>query len=39
MEVPCCSGLLGVIEGAIKDSGKKIKFMDAVIGIKGERLK
>lgn len=39
MEVPCCSGLIAVITEAIKGSGKKIPFQEAVISIKGERLK
>lgn len=39
MEVPCCSGLIGVIESAISDSGKKVPFKEVVISIKGEKLK
>ena len=39
MEVPCCSGLIGVIEEAIAESGKKVPFKEAVIGIKGQRLR
>ena len=39
MEVPCCFGLIGVIEDAIIASGKKIPFMKVKIGIKGNRLK
>lgn len=39
MEVPCCSGLVDVIEGAIAGSGKKIPFKEVIIGIKGDRLK
>jgi NAD-dependent dihydropyrimidine dehydrogenase PreA subunit len=39
MEVPCCFGLVGVINGAISASGKNIPFKEAVISIKGERLK
>jgi hypothetical protein len=39
MEVPCCSGLVGVIQDAIRFSGKATKFEEAVISIKGERLK
>ena len=38
MEVPCCFGLVGVIQEAIADSGKKIPFMEVIISIKGERL-
>jgi ferredoxin len=39
MEVPCCFGLVGIIESAISDSGKKIPFIETVISIKGDRLK
>jgi len=39
MEVPCCSGLIGVIEEAIASSGKKIPFTDTVISIRGEKIK
>ena len=39
MEVPCCFGLVTVIEDAITISGKKIPFKEAIIGIKGERIK
>ncbi|MDP3730055.1 MAG: 4Fe-4S binding protein [Candidatus Omnitrophota bacterium] len=39
MEVPCCFGLIGVIQGAITDSGKDVPFHDVMISIKGERLK
>jgi len=38
MEVPCCSGLIGVINKAIEESGKKVPFKEVVISIKGERL-
>ncbi|HTZ10925.1 MAG TPA: 4Fe-4S binding protein [Candidatus Margulisiibacteriota bacterium] len=38
MEVPCCFGLLPVIESAIAASGKKIPFQEVTIGIRGERL-
>ena len=38
MEVPCCFGLVSIIEEAIKASGKKIPFKEAVISIQGERL-
>jgi ferredoxin len=38
MEVPCCFGLIGVIQSAISDSGKKVSFKEATISIKGERL-
>lgn len=39
MEVPCCSGLLPVIEEAIEASGKNIPFSDITITIKGEKAK
>ncbi len=39
MEVPCCFGLVGVIQGAISESGKKIPFEKITISIKGKRLK
>ncbi|MFH1413709.1 MAG: 4Fe-4S binding protein [Candidatus Omnitrophota bacterium] len=39
MEVPCCLGLAGAIKQAIADSGKDIQFKEAVISIKGVRLK
>lgn len=36
MEVPCCYGLIGVIEDAIEASGKKVPFRDVTITIRGE---
>ncbi len=39
MEVPCCFGLTNIIEQAISESGKKVPYKEAVIGIKGDRLK
>ena len=39
MEVPCCFGLLPVVEKAIVASGKQIPFEDIVISIKGEKIK
>lgn len=38
MEVPCCLGLRGPIQLAIKNSGKDIVFKDVTISIKGEKL-
>ncbi len=38
MEVPCCFGLVGGIEEAIAESGKKVPFKEAVISIRGGRL-
>jgi ferredoxin len=37
MEVPCCSGLTGMAEEAIRLSGKKIPLGEVIIGIKGDR--
>ncbi|HOW35054.1 MAG TPA: 4Fe-4S binding protein [Candidatus Omnitrophota bacterium] len=37
MEVPCCFGLVGLIEQAIADSGKKIPFNNVTISIRGEK--
>ncbi len=39
MEVPCCFGLVGIIQEAIKKSGKAVPFKEAVIGIQGEKIK
>ncbi|MDD2751833.1 MAG: 4Fe-4S binding protein [Candidatus Omnitrophica bacterium] len=39
MEVPCCSGLIGVIKEAIKGSAKNVVFEEAIISIQGERVK
>jgi len=39
MEVPCCFGLVGIINQAVSDSGKKIPFKEVIISIKGERIK
>jgi hypothetical protein len=39
MEVPCCFGLLPLIQAAIKSSGKSIPFAEVTISIKGEKIK
>lgn len=39
MEVPCCFGLVDVINQAILESGKDLPFKETVISIKGERIK
>ena len=39
MEVPCCSGLIGIIKGVIEDSKKMVPFKELVISIRGEVLK
>lgn len=39
MEVPCCFGFIDVIKNAIAVSGRPIAYQEAVISIRGERLK
>lgn len=39
MEVPCCHGMVNVIQSAISDSGKNIPFEDIMISIRGQILK
>ncbi|MDO8489329.1 MAG: 4Fe-4S binding protein [Candidatus Omnitrophota bacterium] len=39
LEVPCCFGLLPVIEEAIRSSGKSMPFEEITISIKGEKIK
>jgi ferredoxin len=39
MEVPCCFGLLPLVQEAIKACGKNIPFAEITISIKGERIK
>ncbi|MCX5696917.1 MAG: 4Fe-4S binding protein [Candidatus Omnitrophica bacterium] len=38
MEVPCCFGLVGIIQEAIRRSGKKVPFKEITISIKGEKI-
>jgi ferredoxin len=38
MEVPCCTGLVRLVERAILDSGKDIPFEARMIGIKGNEI-
>jgi ferredoxin len=38
MEVPCCSGLVRLVETALQESGAQIRFEEVTIGIKGQRL-
>ena len=37
MEVPCCFGMVKLVESAIEGSGKGIPFETAMISVKGER--
>lgn len=39
MEVPCCFGLINIIQQAITSSDKNIPFKEVNISIKGEKLK
>ncbi|MGB3341347.1 MAG: 4Fe-4S dicluster domain-containing protein [bacterium] len=39
MEVPCCSGLVNIVQQAIEQTGSKVPFSGVTIGIKGEVLK
>ncbi len=39
MEVPCCFGLVSVIQTALAQTEKKIPFKEVTISIRGERLK
>lgn len=39
MEVPCCFGLINIIESAIAASGKKIPFKEITVTIQGELVK
>lgn len=38
MEVPCCSGLMRIVEQGVKESRKKIPIKKVVIGLQGEIL-
>lgn len=38
MEVPCCRGLIGVIEEALKTAGRDIPFRRVVVSIRGDLL-
>lgn len=38
MEVPCCFGLVELVQQAIQASGKKIPFEDVTVSIKGDAL-
>ncbi len=39
MEVPCCFGMVGLIQEAIRASAKDIPFHQAVISVGGQRIK
>ncbi len=39
MEVPCCFGLEGAVESALRESGKKIPLETIVLSINGKRVK
>ena len=39
MEVPCCTGIVRVVEKAIADSGESIPFHKVRIGIEGEAVR
>jgi Pyruvate/2-oxoacid:ferredoxin oxidoreductase delta subunit len=39
MEVPCCSGLIGIAKKAVESASRKIKIKSIVVGIKGDILK
>jgi ferredoxin len=38
MEVPCCSGLVSILSGAIAASGKQVPLEEITVTIKGEKL-
>jgi ferredoxin len=38
MEVPCCFGIMKIVEAAIEAAGKKIPVESVVISIKGEKM-
>jgi hypothetical protein len=39
MDVPCCSGLLGLAKKAMENASRKIPVKSIVVSIKGEILK
>jgi len=38
MEVPCCFGLVNIVQEAMKKAKKKVPFEEIIISIKGEKL-
>lgn len=38
MEVPCCFGLVSLVQSAISASGRKIPYKEVTISIKGEKI-
>jgi len=36
MEVPCCSGLCGIVETALKSSGKNVPVKAVTVSIDGK---
>lgn len=38
MQVPCCMGLLNLVQGAAAESARKVPIKSLVVGIKGEIL-
>jgi len=39
MEVPCCFGLVNIIQEAIAESGRDIPFRETIISLQGEKIK
>ena len=38
MEVPCCSGLPAIVQKGLKAAGRRIPYLELVVGRKGEIL-
>jgi len=39
MDIPCCGGLVRLVEEAVKESGKNIPVRKTKIGIKGQAMR